>query len=613
MSGLLPTQFSSGVIADRPAADDSSLLAGALYAATDNGNIYQTDLSSWSIWVGFGGDPVTGLEAATLTDIGTPQNVDEVLVRDVSDSDNLVVVQASEFGGASLADFGLGWADYTDGTYTQGSPLAVAANTDTQLTNDAATTRETYKPSDITTFYDPATQTITGIEGEGRLIGVELNVVPSSGTSTYIECWLDIGGAVGTIYRQARPLPKGSGVAQKVFFTFPAFTLDTWEANGAEVYIRCPQAVDVYTARFIVHRLSIATGGAHMGLTIEEIAGATHTPTLAQANKRLRYTNAGAVTVTIPTNAAVAYSIGTVLRLRSAGAGGLTVSGDTGVTVNGAGAITQDESAVLEYVGSDEWDMHVDSPVDETGGGGGGGAGNLTGSYDIEGDGSPTYTDAGMSDEFDAGTLDAQWTITNAASGTVDLVGNPATPVYDLSTRSGCLLIQADGGTGDGYVILTVADTLADGEQIIASCLSPEVPGTDNNQNRIGIGVADGPDPDQGASGDDYKMLYYDGSDAGHVKVFGTIGGSSTTDGTLLHASPAGRRCYFRIARDGSNYRFFYSVDGTVWAFVGSTSLAATHTFLVCGKNSSTSEFAVAPIYGFEWVRHVANHDYDPW
>jgi hypothetical protein len=49
-------------------------------------------------------------------------------------------------------------------------------------------------------------------------------------------------------------------------------------------------------------------------------------------------------------------SVGTVVTVRSVGAGGVTVAEGSGVTVNGDKTISQHESIALVKVATDEWD-----------------------------------------------------------------------------------------------------------------------------------------------------------------------------------------------------------------------------------------------------------------
>jgi hypothetical protein len=62
---------------------------------------------------------------------------------------------------------------------------------------------------------------------------------------------------------------------------------------------------------------------------------ASHTLALADAGAYIRVNNAADTTVTIPTNASVAFPTGTVITIEQQGAGQVTVSPASGVTLNG--------------------------------------------------------------------------------------------------------------------------------------------------------------------------------------------------------------------------------------------------------------------------------------
>ena len=63
--------------------------------------------------------------------------------------------------------------------------------------------------------------------------------------------------------------------------------------------------------------------------------GTTYTLVLADAGKLVTLSNAGAITLTVPTNEDAAFPVGTVIALQQLGAGAISVEGDTGVTING--------------------------------------------------------------------------------------------------------------------------------------------------------------------------------------------------------------------------------------------------------------------------------------
>jgi hypothetical protein len=88
--------------------------------------------------------------------------------------------------------------------------------------------------------------------------------------------------------------------------------------------------------------------------------GTTYTLALTDVAKVVSLTNASAITLTIPTNATVAFPTGTQILLYQGGAGQVTVSG-AGVTIRSQGSKTklngQYSVGGLLKVGTDEWVM----------------------------------------------------------------------------------------------------------------------------------------------------------------------------------------------------------------------------------------------------------------
>lgn len=155
-----------------------------------------------------------------------------------------------------------GWADYVDTQYTSGSPLALLADTDTIVPNNAGGGVTSQTPDDISSFvtvvpsgsgYDHSL--INGVNGQGLLITLNCTVVPTNVATTYIEFWLDIGGAVGELYRRIVSFPKGNGVARPITLTTAVYTLDTWEANGATMYVNSNNTANIYDVRYVIHRI----------------------------------------------------------------------------------------------------------------------------------------------------------------------------------------------------------------------------------------------------------------------------------------------------------------------------------------------------------------------
>jgi hypothetical protein len=103
------------------------------------------------------------------------------------------------------------------------------------------------------------------------------------------------------------------------------------------------------------------------GLAISPVttqSGTSYTALIGDANTYIRFTNASAVTFTIPLNASVAFPVNTVIEMEQAGAGTLTVAAAGGVTINSRAShfslAGQFGVAALKKVATDTWTLTGD-------------------------------------------------------------------------------------------------------------------------------------------------------------------------------------------------------------------------------------------------------------
>lgn len=141
-----------------------------------------------------------------------------------------------------------GWAVYVHG----GGAQSLAAATRTQLLIDGATKNETQLPTDTGPLW--ASNAITGRNGDGVVIKVQCIFTPTDATATELVMDVDIGGTVGIVEYRAMPTTNGSGVAHYISWTFAAYTLDTWEANGGKVYATADGPGDITDLRIVIQR-----------------------------------------------------------------------------------------------------------------------------------------------------------------------------------------------------------------------------------------------------------------------------------------------------------------------------------------------------------------------
>jgi hypothetical protein len=109
----------------------------------------------------------------------------------------------------------------------------------------------------------------------------------------------------------------------------------------------------------------ILTAAAFNGLvafTLNDQTGTSYTLVLTdQYQVLVTRSNASASTLTIPTNASVAFPVGTVITVLNKGAGAVTISGASGVTVLSAGAtaaspvLNQYKSCALVQTSVNNW------------------------------------------------------------------------------------------------------------------------------------------------------------------------------------------------------------------------------------------------------------------
>jgi len=91
------------------------------------------------------------------------------------------------------------------------------------------------------------------------------------------------------------------------------------------------------------------------GNGLNDQTGTSYTLVLTDAGKTVTLNNAAAVTLTVPTNASVAYETGTCIYFTNKGAGAVTIAAAGGVTLNNNQPVSQYSSGMLQKLDTDTW------------------------------------------------------------------------------------------------------------------------------------------------------------------------------------------------------------------------------------------------------------------
>lgn len=208
------------------------------------------------------------------------------------------------------------------------------------------------------------------------------------------------------------------------------------------------------------------------------------------------------------------------------------------------------------------------------------------------------YIDLGMSEEFEGSLGNA--TAVGTVAGVVSMTTPPVSPIYDLTTRPGSVLLQP---LNNGLAQLRIPYTLGDGEEVIVAMAAPYAEGGGGgNDTWYGISLND--DPSQWDAGV-YDNLFWDGGDS-QIAAFDGAAivrmGTNFFPGTLL---------YMRLIRIGDIVYMFHSKAGSPWCPIDEVNTVTRgHAYLWVFYRTMNLAFSlnVGPLE-VRWIRHFATND----
>ena len=273
--------------------------------------------------VAVGGNVISGTRTVVYTGLATEKGL--VIQGAASQTANLQEWQNS--AGTALASVdaagNFSVAAITSGTWN-GTAITVAkGGTNLTALGTANQVLAVNAGATALAYVTPTSGTVTSVAGAGTVSGLTLTgTVTSTGSLT-------LGGTLSAV-TSLNSLTGGLSVV-----------------GGANI--------TVTTAGSNITIASSAGGGTQ---TINTQTGTTYTFVLADAQALVTFGNASATTVTVPLNSSVAFPVGTGIDVLQLGAGIITFSPSSGVTLNGTPGLktrVQYSGGTLIKVGTDSW------------------------------------------------------------------------------------------------------------------------------------------------------------------------------------------------------------------------------------------------------------------
>jgi hypothetical protein len=202
------------------------------------------------------------------------------------------------------------------------------------------------------------------VDASGGAVTLNLPAVGTSDGLTLAFEVLDATNAI-TIVRDGTDTINGvaanytslTGVGDVVHFISIDGTPDNWSARLISRFV-----VDDVTIQQAGRTISVKDDGVgpeQVAGSVNAQTGTSYTAVLTDDHKIITMSNASANTLTIPTNASVAFPVGAKLSIWMAGAGVTTITGDTGVTINGvsagSGDLAQYGACSIVKTATDTW------------------------------------------------------------------------------------------------------------------------------------------------------------------------------------------------------------------------------------------------------------------
>lgn len=147
------------------------------------------------------------------------------------------------------------WAYYRDNEYLETTERTISSGVRTKITIDALHPDTTEAGLNGGTSTWDSTNNIILPAADRDVMYARLSFqVSTVGTDAYVDVEADIGGAVGVIFSETRPILKGSSAKNKFVLSWPIYVDSVSLANGISFYITPSANIEFWDAAIMVQR-----------------------------------------------------------------------------------------------------------------------------------------------------------------------------------------------------------------------------------------------------------------------------------------------------------------------------------------------------------------------
>ena len=361
ISGTAVTQADTGTVT-------SAMLAGSvandkLANSTISGKALGTNLDALTIGTGLTGTSYNGSSAVTVavdSTIATKTYADTAVSTHNSDTTNVHgIADTAELATKSYAD-GAVSTHSSDTTSVHGitdtAQLALLNAATQQFTGDMGITGDLVVTGDVTVNGGSFIASATTITIEDNLVQLA-----HENAGNTVDLGIIVGYSESSTAKHSGIVRDVSANKWKLFkgvTTEPSTTVDFTQGSLDDLELNNITAAGVVftdgtqTKEGVPSRTPIISKTANYTLSAE-----------SERDSLIEVDSTGPVTITIPTNSAVAYPVGTTLDILGVNTGLITIAGDTGVTVNATPGLklrTQWSSATLFKRAENSWVVYGD-------------------------------------------------------------------------------------------------------------------------------------------------------------------------------------------------------------------------------------------------------------